>query len=1376
MTTREKSTQNVVDFLRDVMKRSKSLDESGIDSIIKNFDFLNFEDAMLELFVDAKTKQSVKYFQILKQMIPDLMKINEFYNKSRDIILEEYQKSQSIETKTSNTFIASVVNVLNKIISKTNNFDQVLYDCIVDIILCSDSKYKCPINELLSLLEVITHTKQSILASLLPKISLEMTHIIENQKPVQNNYYFEHDELDDLIASDDFKVHGGLRNLGTTCYLNSTLQQLYNVPEFRNIIFANNCQEKWLKKLQEVFKQLDSTRTTVDPSGFIKNWLWYGEPVNTSVQQDAVEFFQALLDDISNKVPDAANIFKGEMKAKVDGIGVTYHSERNEEFITFPIEVSGHHSLESSFRSFLEPTILEGDNMYCDEKLGKIKASMCHRITKAPKVLVIQLMRFTYSKSRGDRVKVNSKFMFPEILDVTELMEDKNNILYELAGVIVHIGSAHGGHYYSYVCADTGDWICYNDSHVSRSTSASALNSTGGGRNHGSAYMLFYRMKEGGNSNKPKTEERVEQKVEEEKVEEKQENSSPKHKHRKKTKSRKRIKEKPKETEQKVASKNDKNGFVEEEEENEDIETKVYNSLQAFYNRVMEDTDNPAVVLALFFSRDFYNPVGIETKVKLLAKTDPKVIYNTETMKLAIPYHSNTSLYFEIVTDIMRNTKDFVTYLTFLENSFTDMIRNQLTFNAILSPLPTAVELGANVDQIFNVTMAFLTACDAHIQKTKIGLVLQCTEIFTAFKSVVTENDKEKIKQVIEHPILPRIQGAENEICCLKVFTMTPESVQKLRRDLFSSDTEQIEAFVTLASTGHFAELNDYKKMTNYQIETIGRNLHKYTSTAMQNFFVSTKWWVMTWLVSTESETRSMMKKAIYNTFPSAPQIRFDVDEQPVVKKADKENLVKLVDILFEFTDAVAKEIQKQFNDVYYSKAVGTMNVQFNEILTWSIIRADLKSLFDTKIDVIMNMLKRFLKVEVQMHQIVNDLIRVVLNCTSNFKEFFRDQATYIKFLNMYTTGVSGTREGLRNIPEFIMKSKTEFTNGFFYSKTIDQLTAILRPDVSWATELFDFIEKNLPRNDKKVLKAIAESLVSNKYYFYDQNGEPMLQNLAKIVLEYDPSLSKIFVKSKLLGKAIERMGGTYSGDYIILAAVLTAVKDTDKKLTDTVLAKYQKVKWNFDLSYTWALFEAFLLVSDKFAEMTINSLPDGFINDKNDQPKFQFITSAITLWQSSKYLTNLLTKKVSRSLSANYYDSIVEWFGVVLPLLTKESTEIFSIAVEHLKSATADAFTIKTRMFLIKAHSLGFDCQEPISRVYELITRISENDKPSVLKRLLEFALFFPELKENLKSTDAGKVEIMRDLCNYQSVNDDESYNSVDALNLIDIVFGKKQ
>lgn len=68
----------------------------------------------------------------------------------------------------------------------------------------------------------------------------------------------------------------------------------------------------------------------------------------------------------------------------------------------------------------------------------------------------------------------------------------------------------------------------------------------------------------------------------------------------------------------------------------------------------------------------------------------------------------------------------------------------------------------------------------------------------------------------------------------------------------------------------------------------------------------------------------------------------------------------------------------------------------------------------------------------------------------------------------------------------------------------------------------------------------------------------------------------------------------------------------------------------------------------------------------------------------------------------------------------------------------------MKTRMFLIKAHSLGFDCQEPISKVYGLITRISENDKPSVLKRLLEFALFFPELKDNLKNSGIRKTEII--------------------------------
>lgn len=74
--------------------------------------------------------------------------------------------------------------------------------------------------------------------------------------------------------------------------------------------------------------------------------------------------------------------------------------------------------------------------------------------------------------------------------------------MYELYSILVHSGSALGGHYYAYIWSfKEGCWLEFNDSHVS-SISSSTIEgvfgrseSTSSSYSYGSnAYMLVYRM------------------------------------------------------------------------------------------------------------------------------------------------------------------------------------------------------------------------------------------------------------------------------------------------------------------------------------------------------------------------------------------------------------------------------------------------------------------------------------------------------------------------------------------------------------------------------------------------------------------------------------------------------------------------------------------------------------------------------------------------------------------------------------------------------------------------------------------------------------------------------------------------------------------
>ncbi|CAG0910627.1 unnamed protein product, partial [Cyprideis torosa] len=80
-------------------------------------------------------------------------------------------------------------------------------------------------------------------------------------------------------------------------------------------------------------------------------------------------------------------------------------------------------------------------------------------------------------------------------------------LVYELFSVMVHSGSAAGGHYYAYIKDFTSElWFCFNDSSVTQASYEDVMQ-TFGGSSSGSrsyytssyisstnAYMLFYRQ------------------------------------------------------------------------------------------------------------------------------------------------------------------------------------------------------------------------------------------------------------------------------------------------------------------------------------------------------------------------------------------------------------------------------------------------------------------------------------------------------------------------------------------------------------------------------------------------------------------------------------------------------------------------------------------------------------------------------------------------------------------------------------------------------------------------------------------------------------------------------------------------------------------
>jgi len=114
--------------------------------------------------------------------------------------------------------------------------------------------------------------------------------------------------LEDLPPEEIAKVQepSGLENLGNTCYLNSVVQCLRSVPQFRRALETstptpNSAPSLFVSSLRDTYTQLDRTAAAVPPSTLVRATKMAFPEFNRTgsngapLQQDAEEFFSGLL-------------------------------------------------------------------------------------------------------------------------------------------------------------------------------------------------------------------------------------------------------------------------------------------------------------------------------------------------------------------------------------------------------------------------------------------------------------------------------------------------------------------------------------------------------------------------------------------------------------------------------------------------------------------------------------------------------------------------------------------------------------------------------------------------------------------------------------------------------------------------------------------------------------------------------------------------------------------------------------------------------------------------------------------------------------------------------------------------------------------------
>ena len=409
---------------------------------------------------------------------------------SEDNHLEEF-RAELIKNKKIDgiiSFLQSILNLykeelVNYFISKVDIIDLFLNKCILSKCNINSLDSKFPLCSQNSSQDSVFHLIIFILGHIPEENNLYM-EIIRKLYKYHNIGFWKNNSLKnwELDTSEtNTQKYIGLKNLSSTCYMNSILQQIFMIPMLRETILSiKNSKEKTvLFELQLLFSALKVYESQYyDPSSFV-----LANKLNFYEQMDADEYFGIFIDkiesdiknlypnDSENKYKDLFRFFFG-IKALDELKFVDCNHKRYNEFFynNIQLEVKGFNNLDSSMKNYFKTEIMDGENkINCEECHMK---RTCHKrqiFKSLPNILVINLKRFEFDYNTMLKSKLNNYFEFPFELDMKEyLIEDhkETNTKYELTGITIHFGFSDYGHYYDLIKSPEGKWYKFNDNTI----------------------------------------------------------------------------------------------------------------------------------------------------------------------------------------------------------------------------------------------------------------------------------------------------------------------------------------------------------------------------------------------------------------------------------------------------------------------------------------------------------------------------------------------------------------------------------------------------------------------------------------------------------------------------------------------------------------------------------------------------------------------------------------------------------------------------------------------------------------------------------------------------------------------------------------------
>ena len=304
----------------------------------------------------------------------------------------------------------------------------------------------------------------------------------------------------------------GLANDGATCYLNSLLQALYMLPEVRQLVYAFEYAGEAVHgapadcvpwQLARLFARLQLSKCkAVATRALTASFGWTRS--DSFRQHDVQELCRVLFDCLSRFGCPIETEFSGVLRSTLRCLRCGHASSRCETFCDVQLDVAQVGDVQVALKHFVTSEALDGENAWrceaCADRVPALKETVFEAL---PPLLMLTLKRFQYDVATQSRGKLNHRVAFPALLDMapyrrpihppdraehgsdeasarTEAAGDVADAdprpahqWYECVGVLLHDGSAEGGHYTALLCASDregggagGAWHLFNDEEV----------------------------------------------------------------------------------------------------------------------------------------------------------------------------------------------------------------------------------------------------------------------------------------------------------------------------------------------------------------------------------------------------------------------------------------------------------------------------------------------------------------------------------------------------------------------------------------------------------------------------------------------------------------------------------------------------------------------------------------------------------------------------------------------------------------------------------------------------------------------------------------------------------------------------------------------